>query len=73
MSIVKNDIDITQATIDSVKLLAEIWRFNCDNFKSSKILLLHAKDALDSTPRPWMEDCVYDAIQKINEALEVLK
>lgn len=74
MSIVKNGVDITQEVYDAVEMKAKIWRFNCNNFDSTKILLHHAKASLlERTPRPWMEDCIYDAIQKINEALEILK
>lgn len=73
MSIVRDGVNITQQTFDEVKIKSAIWRSHHNNFEAQKILLMQARDALDRVPRPWMEDCVYDAIKKITEALEILK
>lgn len=73
MTIIKDGIDVTSTIEAMAETRAKLQRIKYNNFEQTKILLLRASISLTDIPPPWMDDCIYDAIQKIKEAVEILK
>ena len=68
--IVRNGVDVTQEVFAEVEAHRRASPLDADEAISN---LLAARSALDNQPRPWLFDCIYDSIQKIDAIIEELR
>lgn len=71
--IIQNGVDVTDAIAGKAKANGLLEKRRTNDYEEAQVFLIKAKSYLCDLPLPWMNDCVYNSIKKIEEILADLK